>query len=55
MEKKFSQSIFEKLYDQMRNTKVTFSEEMGEQINKELDKMVRQREEWLRNKKDGGN
>lgn len=37
-------------YENVMQNGVTFSKEMGEHIQKELEKMKRQHDEWLKNK-----
>lgn len=42
--------FFEDIYENTIKKGQTFSYEMGEEIQKELEKMCKQREEWLKNK-----
>lgn len=39
---------FESLYKNVLQKGVTFSSEMGKEIHNELDKMIKQRDEWLK-------
>lgn len=39
---------FEDIYENVMKKGVTFSEDMGNEIHKELEKMVSQRNEWLK-------
>lgn len=42
--------FFEDIYENTLKKGETFSHDMGEEIKKELEKMYKQREEWLKNK-----
>lgn len=44
--------FFEDMYENTLKKGQTFSYEMGEIIQKELQKMYKQREEWLKNKQE---
>lgn len=39
---------FEDVYNNVMKKGVTFSKDMGDEIHKELEKMLKQREEWLK-------
>jgi hypothetical protein len=51
----FGWDFFEDIYENTLKKGQTFSYEMGEEIKKELDKMYKQREEWLKKKQEEGN
>ena len=55
MSKDYVWDMFEGFYNDTIQKGETFSHDMGEHIKKELEKMYKQREEWLKNKqeKDG--
>lgn len=42
-------NYFEDIYENVMKKNITFSNEMGEHIKKEIQKMYEQREEWLKN------
>lgn len=44
--------FFEKIYDSTIKKGETFSFDMGKEIQKELEKMKKQRDEWLKNNKE---
>lgn len=49
-DKDYVMDFFAKLFEDNCKKGETFSKEIGEQIQEELKKMQRQKEEWLRNK-----
>lgn len=46
-------NFFENIYENTLKSGETFSPEMGEVIQKELEKMKKEQEEWLKNKTNG--
>ena len=48
-QKNYGWDYFEGIYENVLKKQVTFSEEMGEKIKKEIEKMYKQRDEWLKN------
>ena len=52
IKKDFGWNFFENIYENTLQKGETFSKEMGEEIKKEIEKMLKQREEWLKNKED---
>lgn len=44
--------FFENIYDNTIKKGETFSFDMGKEIQKELEKMKKQRDEWLKNNKE---
>ena len=44
--------FFENIYDSKIKKGETFSFDMGKEIQKELEKMKKQRDEWLKNNKE---
>lgn len=42
---------FEDIYNNTMKKGITFSDEMGKHIKDELDRLVKEREEWLKNKR----
>lgn len=51
---KYGWDFFEDVYENTIRKGQTFSYEMGEEIQKELEKMYKEREEWLKNKEQKG-
>lgn len=47
----FGWDFFEDIYENTLKKGVTFSHDMGEIIKKELERIYKEREEWLKNKK----
>lgn len=47
--------FFEDIYENTLKKGETFSYDMGEEIKKELEKMYKQREEWLKSRDDEEN
>ena len=52
--KLFTWDYFKDIYENTLQKNISFSDEMNEQIKKELEKMYKQREEWLKNNKKNG-
>ena len=50
MNKDYTWKFFEDKYNEMFKTKQTFSEEMGKHIKEELQRLYKEKEEWLKNK-----
>jgi hypothetical protein len=48
-QKNYGWEYFENIYNNMKQSGETFSEEMGQHIKEEIKKMYKQREEWLKN------
>lgn len=44
--------FFENIYENVLKKGQTFSYDIGDEIKKELEKMCKQREEWLKKKKE---
>lgn len=55
MNKDYTWKFFEDKYNEMFKTKQTFSEEMGKHIKEELQRLYKEKEEWLKNKQEEGN
>jgi len=53
--KDFGWDFFEDIYENTLKKGETFSHDMGEEIKKELEKMYKQREEWLKSRDDEEN
>ena len=53
--KDFGWDFFEDIYENTLKKGETFSHDMGEIIKKELEKMYKQREEWLKSRDDDEN
>ena len=46
-------NFFEDIYENVLKKGKTFSDDMGDVIQKELEKMQKQKEEWIKNKEKG--
>ena len=49
---KYDFEYFENIYENVLKKGQTFSNDIGDEIKKELEKMCKQREEWLKKKKE---
>lgn len=47
---KYDYNFFEDIYKNSLQKGETFSKDMGKHIQEELEKMLKQKEEWLKNK-----
>lgn len=52
---KYDFEYFENIYENVLKKGQTFSNDIGDEIKKELEKMCKQREEWLKKKQEEGN
>lgn len=46
-------NFFEDIYENVLKKGKTFSDDMGDVIQKELEKMQKQKEDWIKNKEKG--
>ena len=49
---KYDYNFFENIYKNSLQKGETFSKDMGKHIQEELEKMLKQKEEWLKHKKE---